>query len=65
MFSDVSYLYLNAFVIIRCTLNVFALFLKQNSALLTSPYWFEYDLLRQMPPGVFLAQDVFPYSQYV
>ena len=51
-FSDGSYLYLSAFVIVRSSLNVFALFLEQNS-------------LRRRPPGCFLARDVLSYSRYV
>ena len=61
-FPDGSDLYLSAFVIIRCSLNVFALFLVRNSVPLTDRYWFEYGLLRRRPPGCFLAQDVLPYS---
>ena len=61
-FPDGSDLYLSAFVIVRCSLKVFALFLVRNSVPLTDRYWFEYGLLRRRPPGCFLAQDVLPYS---
>ena len=64
-FSDGSDLYLCAFVIVRCSLKVFALFLVRNSVPLTDRCWFEYGLLRRRPPGCFLARDVLPYSQYV
>ena len=60
-FPDGSDLYLSAFVIVRCSLKVFALFLEQNSELLTDRCWFEYGLLRRRPPGCFLARDILPY----
>ena len=64
-FPDGSDLYLSAFVIIRCSLKLFTLFLKRNSVPLTGRCWCDYGLLRQRPPGYFLAWDVLPYSQYV
>ena len=64
-FPDGSDLYLSAFVIVRCSLKVFALFLVRNSVPLRDRCWFEYDLLRRRQPGCFLARDVLPYSQYV
>ena len=63
-FPDASDLYLSVFVIVWCSLKVFALFLVWNSVPLTDWCWFEYGFLRQMPPGCFLAWDVLPYSQF-
>ena len=45
-FPDGSDLYLSAFVIVRCSLKVFALFLVRNSVPLTDRCWFQYGLLR-------------------
>ena len=64
-FPDGSDFYISAFVIVRCSLKVFALFLKRNSLSSTDRFWFEYGLLRWRPPRCFLARDVLPYSQYV
>ena len=54
-FPDGSDLYLSAFVIVRCSLKVCALFLAWNLVPLTDRCWFEYDLLRWRPPGCFFG----------
>ena len=54
-FPDGSDLYPSAFIIVRCSLKVFALFLERNSVPLTDLCWFEYGLLRQRPPGCFFG----------
>ena len=64
-FPDGSDLYLSAFVIVRCSLKVFAFLLERNSVHLTDRCWFENDFLKRKPPGCFLAQDALPYSQYI
>ena len=64
-FPDGSDLYLSAFLIVRCSLRVFALFLVRNSVPSTYRCCFEYGFLRRRPPGFFLAGDVLPYSQCV
>ena len=64
-FPDGSDLYLSAFVIVCCSLEVFALLLVQNSVPLTDRCWFKYSLLSRRALGCFLARDVLPYSQYV
>ena len=48
-------MFVSAFVIIRCGLKVFALFLERNSVPLTDRCWFEYGLLRRRPPGCFFG----------
>ena len=60
-FPDGSDLYLSAFVIVRCSVKVFTLFLVRNSVPLTDWCWFQYGLLRRRPPGCILARDVLPY----
>ena len=42
-------LYLSVFVIVRCSLKVFALFLERNSVSSTDRCWFEYGLLMWRP----------------
>ena len=58
-FQDGSDLYLSAFVLPRCSLQVFALFLEQNSVPLTDPCWFEYGLLTRRPPRCFWLEMFF------
>ena len=57
-----SDLYLSVFVIVRCSLKVFALFLERNLVSSTDRCWFEYGLLMRRPPGWFSARDVLSYS---
>ena len=64
-FPHRSNLYLSAFVIVRCSLKVFAFFLERNSVPLTNQCWFEYGLLRRRQHGCFLAWDALPYTKYV
>ena len=56
-FPDELDLYLSAFAVARCSLNVF---LERNSATLTDRCWFGYDFLRWRLSGFFSAWDVLP-----
>ena len=58
-FPDGSDLYPSAFVIVRCSLKVFALVLERNSVPLTDRCWFEYGLLRRRPSGCFFWLGMF------
>ena len=58
-YLDESDLYLSAFIIVRCSLKVFALFLEQDLAHSTNSWWFEYSLLKRRTLGCYFGSGYF------
>ena len=63
-FRGRSDLYLSAFIIVRCSLKVFPLFLEQNSGPLTDQCWFLVWPLEAEATWMFFGSGCFSYSQY-